>query len=353
MPARRSKPSIGRCRQVDSAGEDDRPRAQDVTGVEVQLAIRGVDPGDRPGDEDLGAQPPRLPQRAARQLVAGDARGEAEVVLDPGGGAGLAAGRLALDHDRAQALRRPVHGRGQPGRAGADDHRVVLGGARLGVDPEQLGHPAQLGPDDGLAVDDPDRRPVLLGGQGAAPLLGRVGSLGREPLEGDLVAVEEAAQLGAGRVPAVPDHDRARRRRVGRDGLQARASRRSGGPRACRSPCRRPAPRPRPRGSRGPRFASRATSPPRDREHRPEHNRTSPKILRVTLADHVLDPVDGLDRLDPARERGEDRPLVALVRCVLARHQAQVRHHTRKPLALGGGEFAKTPTSPISSALTI
>ena len=61
---------------------------------------------------------------------------------------------------------------------------------------------------------------VLLRRQRAAPLLGRVRRVGREPSERDLVAVEEAAQLGAGRVPAVPDHDRARRRRLGRDALQ-------------------------------------------------------------------------------------------------------------------------------------
>ena len=97
----------------DAAGEDDRPRAQDVAAVEVHLARRGVDPRDRPGDEDLGAEPARLLQRAARELVARDARREAEVVLDPRRGAGLAARRLALDHDRPQALRGAVDGRGQ------------------------------------------------------------------------------------------------------------------------------------------------------------------------------------------------------------------------------------------------
>ena len=112
---------------------------EDVAAVEVHLARRGVDPRDRPRHEHLGAEAPRLLQRAARQLVAGDARGEAEVVLDPRRRAGLAAGRLALDHDRAQALRRPVHGGGQPRRPAADDHRVVLGRGRLGAQPEQLG----------------------------------------------------------------------------------------------------------------------------------------------------------------------------------------------------------------------
>ena len=126
----------------DAAGEDDRPRAQDVAAVEVHLARRrrrsaSIDARD----EDLGAEPPRLLQRAARELVARHARREAEVVLDPRRGAGLAAGRLALDHDRAQALRRAVDGRGQAGGPGADDHRVVLRRGRLGAEAEQLGHP--------------------------------------------------------------------------------------------------------------------------------------------------------------------------------------------------------------------
>ena len=47
---------------------------------------------------------------------------------------------------------------------------------------------------------------------------------------------------------------------------------------------------------------------------------TSPKMSPgAALADDALDPVDELDRLDPALEHGEERPLVALVRGVLAR----------------------------------
>ena len=116
----------------DAAREDDRARAQDVAAVEVDLARRGVDSRDRPRDEDLGAEPARLLQRTARQLVAGDARREAEVVLDPRRRPGLAAGRLALDDDRPQPLRRAVDGRGEPRGPGADDHGVVLGGRGLG-----------------------------------------------------------------------------------------------------------------------------------------------------------------------------------------------------------------------------
>ena len=73
FPASRSNPSIDRLPPRDAAGEDDRPRPQDVAAVEVHLAGRGVDPRDRPGDEDLRAEPPRLLQRTARQLVAGHA----------------------------------------------------------------------------------------------------------------------------------------------------------------------------------------------------------------------------------------------------------------------------------------
>ena len=153
----------------DAAGEDDRARPEHVAAVEVELARGGVDPRDRPGDEDLGAVPPRLLQRPARELLARDAGREAEVVLDPGRGAGLAAGRLPLDHDRAQPLRRAVDRRGEPGRPGADDHGVVLGGGGLGREPEQLRHAALLRPDDRLPVDHPDRRAVVGGRHAGRP----------------------------------------------------------------------------------------------------------------------------------------------------------------------------------------
>ena len=118
----------------DAAGENDRPRLQDVATVEVHLVRRSVDARDRAGDEDLGAEPARLLKRAARERVAGDARREAEVVLDPRRRARLATGRLALDHDRPQPLGGAVDGGRQPGGPRADDHRVVLRGHRLGRD---------------------------------------------------------------------------------------------------------------------------------------------------------------------------------------------------------------------------
>jgi hypothetical protein len=125
----------------DAAGEDDRPSPQDVAPVEVHLMRCGVDAFDRAGDEDLGAEPVCLLERTARERFTGDARGEAEVVLDPGGRARLAARRLTLDDDRTEPLGGAVDGGCQPGGPCADDHRVVLRGCRLGRDVEELCHP--------------------------------------------------------------------------------------------------------------------------------------------------------------------------------------------------------------------
>ena len=78
------------------------------------------------------------------------------------------------------------------------------------------------------------------------------------------------------------------------------------------------------------------------REHRPEHDRhLSEDIARLTLAEDALDPVDQPDRLDATFEHGEQRALSALVRCVLARHEPDIRRHSGKPLALGQVETRK------------
>ncbi len=206
--------------------------------------------GDRPGDEDLGAEPPRLLERAARQLVAGHARGEAEVVLDPGRGAGLAARRLALDHDRAQALGGAVHGGREPRGPGADDHGVVLRAAGSVPRPEQLG-------DARASADGPPScrrrggsRQVTVAGSGPPHSSAASGASGVSHLKVIWLRSRKCRSSRAGRVPAVPDNDRARRRRVGRDALQPA---RTAHP-VSRQPAdldgRRRARRRRPRGSR-------------------------------------------------------------------------------------------------------
>jgi hypothetical protein len=50
----------------DPAGEDERPRAENVSAVQMQLAGRSVYARDRTGHQDLGSEPSRLLQRTAR-----------------------------------------------------------------------------------------------------------------------------------------------------------------------------------------------------------------------------------------------------------------------------------------------
>ena len=66
----------------------------------------------------------RLQRRLARQLDAGDPGREAEVVLDPRAGPGLAARRPRLGDERPQALRAAVDRGREPGRPGAEHDEV-------------------------------------------------------------------------------------------------------------------------------------------------------------------------------------------------------------------------------------
>src|SRR5919201_5636873 len=79
---------------------------------------------------------------------------------------------------------------------------------------------AELWSHDRLPVDDANDRPIAVVRQRTAPVLGGIGGAGLEPPERDLVAVEEAPQLGAGGVPPMPHHDRTRRARIRGDALQ-------------------------------------------------------------------------------------------------------------------------------------
>ena len=53
----------------DPAGENDRVRSQEIAAIEMDLMRRRVDPRDRPCNKDLGAEPARLLERPARELV--------------------------------------------------------------------------------------------------------------------------------------------------------------------------------------------------------------------------------------------------------------------------------------------
>ena len=194
LPASRSKPSIDSCRHAT-------PQARMI------VRARRTSPPSRCTSRVAASMrvvfrvtrisaPRRRAclQRAVRELVAGHAVREAEVVLDARRHAGLAARRLALDDDRAQALRRAVHRGRHPRRAAADDHGVVLGLGRLGAEVEQLGDAPERRADDGLAADHADRGPVGLGRERAAPALLRIRRVRDDRRERDLVAVEEVPQ---------------------------------------------------------------------------------------------------------------------------------------------------------------
>ena len=77
-------------------------------------------------------------------------------------------------------------------------------------------------------------------------------------------------------------------------------------------------------------------SPKPDGEHCSERDRHLPEdVSRLTLADDALDSIDELDRLDPTLEHGEERSLVARVRGVLARAEADIGRNATKPFAVG------------------
>ena len=111
----------------DAGGQDDRLGVDRGAVAEPDgpgLAVH-LEGGHLGGGDQLGAELDRLPPRPVRELPAGQAVREAQVVLDPGGLARLAAGRVLLDEHGAQPLGRAVDRRAEPGRAAAHHHEVV------------------------------------------------------------------------------------------------------------------------------------------------------------------------------------------------------------------------------------
>src|SRR5207244_8659923 len=79
-----------------------------------------------------------LEEGATHQLGTGDAGGEAKVILDPHGGAGLAAWPSAVEHERAQALRCAVDRGRQTRRPGPDHDQVVALLSQRAFEPDRL-----------------------------------------------------------------------------------------------------------------------------------------------------------------------------------------------------------------------
>src|SRR4051794_3531616 len=293
----------------------------------MHVMPRRVDRCDLARHEDLRAEPSRLLQCAACQLAPGDAGREAEVVLDPRGRPRLPAGCLALDDDRPQSFRCPVDGSRKSGWTRADDHGVVLRSGRLRLEAEELGHPAQSRPHDGLPCHDAKGGIVAVHRERTPPLLGLVRHIGLEPPESDLVSVEEVPQLGTGGVPLVTEHDRPVGRRLGDEALQAA---RPGDP-VAREPADSLADG---GGDRHDRVVVVWLDPEDTRRlccaeacglRRTQRDRDLPEhIAGAPVADHTLDAVDDPDRLHPPFEETEERRLVPFVNGELPGTEADV-----------------------------
>ena len=165
------------------------------------MGVARLHPGHRPRDQQLGAEADRLPAGALAQLVAAEAAGKAEVVLDPGGGACLAAAGRALDQQRPEPLRRAVHRGRQSGGTAADDHDVVGVVVGLGLEPERLRQAAERGRLQPRAVGEHDGR-----GRDARRAAAWSRAVGwNAKAVRHAIARQEFAQVVAGRVVGVSD----------------------------------------------------------------------------------------------------------------------------------------------------
>ena len=213
MPTNASRPSACSARyetpvaRITARAPSTRPpssvtRVAVVVGAIASIAAR---------HDDLGAQPQRLLARSRCEVVARDAAREAEVVLDAGRRAGLAAGRLALDEQRAQALRGAVDRCGEARRARRRRPRRRRCRARLDLQADLRGELRRSTGARGCARRAAARPSSPPPRRAASRRSGRVRDplvVGIRPLEAHLVAREEVAQPVALGIVRAADHDR-------------------------------------------------------------------------------------------------------------------------------------------------
>ena len=84
-----------------------------------------VEPRHLKRDSGLGTELQCLVEGAPGQRHAGDAGGEAEIILDPGALAGLPSGGGSLDDEGTESFGRSIHGGRKPGRTGPDHDEIV------------------------------------------------------------------------------------------------------------------------------------------------------------------------------------------------------------------------------------
>ncbi len=192
---------------VGAGGEQDRSRRYLVALFEPHdvAVIAGLERLGAVGGRRAGAELARLGDRAAGQLGAADAGREAEVVLDPPRGAGLAAEDGALDNQRVEALGGSVDRGAEARRTAADDQQVdLLALSQLQADPQRprelpVARRSQLAaagePDerDLIGVEPLDQRRRLLAFPGGDP------GVGEPQAPGEVEQAARLARLGAGR----------------------------------------------------------------------------------------------------------------------------------------------------------
>ena len=191
----------GQLPPVDAGGQHERGARELAAVGQLEDLVGAVLAERRDLDrrQDLDAEPLGLGHAAAREVGAGEAGREAEVVLDPARRAGLPAGRLALQEHGLEPLARPVHRRRQPRRPAADDGEVVELALGLLPQPDPGGEVAGgRGLQPVAALEDHEREFGAVGlGAGAVVALDVL-----EPVR-HVVAREEVAEPVALGAPAV------------------------------------------------------------------------------------------------------------------------------------------------------
>ena len=205
------------------------------------------------------------------------------------------------------------------------------------VERENVRNLPEVGTHDDVGLEDADGRELLVGWKRLSPLLVRIVRIRRDPVVGDVVPVEEAPHVGAGRVPPMTDDDRPARRPVdGEPGQAPGALDPVGG--------QFPDLRRHVRGHRGDRVvvagveahdARRLRRAEPDGEDRAERDRhLAEHVPGRARPDDALDAVDVLDRLDTSLDEPEERLLAPLVRRILADGERDVGGRAREPLVL-------------------
>ena len=127
MPSKRSQPSTPEPAVLRAGGDQQAFGGDGLAAVQVQdgVGLLELQARHRRGDRQMGAELVGLEYRAAGQLAAGQAGGEAEIVLDAHAAARLASRRGLLQHHGPQPFGRPVDRGRQTRRAGAHHDQVV------------------------------------------------------------------------------------------------------------------------------------------------------------------------------------------------------------------------------------